>query len=38
VLMDNRKAKSKLGWRPKYTSRQTLRQMVAAARDENLLG
>ena len=34
VLMDTAKAKRELGWRPKYTSRETLRWMVAAARDE----
>jgi nucleoside-diphosphate-sugar epimerase len=34
VLMDNRKAKRKLGWRPKHTARATLRQMVAAEREE----
>jgi UDP-glucose 4-epimerase len=34
VLMDTSKAKRELGWRPKYTSRQTLRWMVDAARDE----
>jgi nucleoside-diphosphate-sugar epimerase len=34
VLMDTAKAKRKLGWRPKYTGRQTLRKMVTAARDE----
>jgi UDP-glucose 4-epimerase len=37
VLMDTAKAKRKLGWRPKYTARQTLRQMVSAAR-EDLVG
>jgi UDP-glucose 4-epimerase len=37
VLMDTRKAKRRLGWRPRHTSRQTLRQMVAAAREEELL-
>jgi UDP-glucose 4-epimerase len=34
VLMDTAKAKRELGWRPKYTSRETLDWMVAAARDE----
>jgi UDP-glucose 4-epimerase len=34
VIMDTTKAKRKLGWRPKYTGRETLRAMVAAARDE----
>ena len=37
VLMDASKAKRKLGWRPKHTSRQTLRQTVAGARDKQLL-
>ena len=37
VLMDARKAKRKLGWRPKHTARQTLRQTVASAREEQLL-
>jgi UDP-glucose 4-epimerase len=37
VVMDTTKAKRKLGWRPKYTARQTLRQTVAAAREERLL-
>jgi UDP-glucose 4-epimerase len=36
VLMDAGKAKRKLGWRPKYTARQTLRETVAAAREEAL--
>jgi UDP-glucose 4-epimerase len=34
VIMDTTKAKRKLGWRPKYTSLQTLKWMVAAAREE----
>ena len=34
VLMDTAKAKRELTWRPKYTSRDTLDWMVAAARDE----
>jgi nucleoside-diphosphate-sugar epimerase len=34
VLMDTAKAKRELKWRPKYTSRDTLDWMVAAARDE----
>ena len=38
VIMDTHKAKRKLGWRPKYTAKQTLRQMVTAAREERLLG
>jgi UDP-glucose 4-epimerase len=34
VLMDTRKARAKLGWRPKHDARSTLRQTVAAAREE----
>jgi UDP-glucose 4-epimerase len=34
VLMDTAKAKRELSWRPKYTSRDTLDWMVAAAREE----
>jgi UDP-glucose 4-epimerase len=34
VLMDTAKAKRELKWRPKYTSRDTLDWMVAAAREE----
>jgi UDP-glucose 4-epimerase len=34
VLMDTEKAKRELKWRPKYTSRETLDWMVAAAREE----
>jgi UDP-glucose 4-epimerase len=34
VLMDTAKAKRELKWRPKYTSRETLDWMVAAAREE----
>jgi UDP-glucose 4-epimerase len=34
VIIDTTKAKRKLGWRPKYTSLQTLRWMAAAAREE----
>jgi UDP-glucose 4-epimerase len=34
VLMDTAKAKRELGWRPKYTSRETLDWMVAASREE----
>jgi nucleoside-diphosphate-sugar epimerase len=33
VLMDTSKAKKQLGWKPQYTSRQTLRQTIAAARE-----
>jgi nucleoside-diphosphate-sugar epimerase len=32
VIMDTAKAKRELGWRPKYTSHETLKWMVAAAR------
>ncbi|HEY4396560.1 MAG TPA: NAD-dependent epimerase/dehydratase family protein [Acidimicrobiia bacterium] len=34
VLMDTAKAKRELKWRPKYTTRETLDWMVAAAREE----
>jgi nucleoside-diphosphate-sugar epimerase len=34
VLMDTAKAKRELKWRPRYTSRDTLDWMVAAAREE----
>ncbi|MDX6698401.1 MAG: hypothetical protein QOE65_1798 [Solirubrobacteraceae bacterium] len=37
TLMDASKARRKLGWRPKYTARQTLRETVRAAREEGLL-
>jgi nucleoside-diphosphate-sugar epimerase len=33
VLMDTSKARSELGWRPKHDGRDTLRQTVAAARE-----
>jgi UDP-glucose 4-epimerase len=33
VLMDTSKARSELGWRPRHDGRDTLRQMVAAARE-----
>jgi UDP-glucose 4-epimerase len=34
VLMKTDRAKKKLGWKPKYTSKATLKDMVAAYRDE----
>ena len=34
VIMDTAKAKRELAWRPKYSSRDTLKWMVAAAREE----
>jgi len=37
VLMDTAKARDKLGWQPAYDARQTLAEMIAAARDEGLL-
>jgi len=37
VLMDTRKAKAKLAWRPQHTAKQTLRETVAAARAEGLI-
>jgi UDP-glucose 4-epimerase len=37
TLMDATKARKKLGWRPKHTARQTLRETVRAAREEGLL-
>jgi UDP-glucose 4-epimerase len=33
VLMDTSKARSELGWRPKHSGHETLRQMVVAARE-----
>jgi nucleoside-diphosphate-sugar epimerase len=38
VIMDSTKARRKLGWRPKYDARETLRETVAGARDQGLLG
>ncbi|HEV3472671.1 MAG TPA: NAD-dependent epimerase/dehydratase family protein [Actinomycetota bacterium] len=37
VLMDTEKAKTKLGWRPRYDSIETLQETVAAARDQGLI-
>jgi nucleoside-diphosphate-sugar epimerase len=34
VLMKTDRAKKKLGWKPKYTSKATLKELVAAYRDE----
>jgi nucleoside-diphosphate-sugar epimerase len=34
AIMDTTRARKQLGWRPKHTGRDALRQMVAAARDE----
>jgi UDP-glucose 4-epimerase len=38
VIMDASKAKRLLGWRPRHDARETLGQMVAGARDQQLLG
>ena len=38
VLMDTSKARRELGWEPRYDARQTLDGMVAAAREQGLLG
>jgi UDP-glucose 4-epimerase len=38
VLMDASKARRELGWEPEYDARETLRQMVAAAQEQGLLG
>jgi nucleoside-diphosphate-sugar epimerase len=38
VLMDTAKAREKLGWEPRYDSRETLQQTIAAARAEGLFG
>ena len=35
VLMKTDRARKELGWKPKYTSKATLKDMVAAHRDEN---
>ena len=37
VLMDTAKARKELRWRPQHDSRETLRQMVDAARSEQLI-
>ncbi len=37
VLMDTRKARKELGWRPRHDARETLREMVATARSERLI-
>jgi hypothetical protein len=37
VIMDTAKAGKQLGWRPRHNARNTLRAMVAAAREEGLL-
>ena len=34
VLMKTDRAKKLLGWKPKYTSKATLKDLVAAYRDE----
>jgi nucleoside-diphosphate-sugar epimerase len=34
--MDTARARKQLGWRPKHTTRNTLRSTVAAARAERL--
>jgi nucleoside-diphosphate-sugar epimerase len=38
VLMDTGKARRELGWEPRYDARQTLHEMVDAAREQGLLG
>jgi UDP-glucose 4-epimerase len=38
VLMDAAKARRELGWRPRHDARETLDEMVSAARAQNLLG
>ena len=38
VLMDSSRAREELGWEPEHDSAETLREMVAAARREGLLG
>jgi nucleoside-diphosphate-sugar epimerase len=35
--MDTGKARRELRWRPRHDARETLRAMVAAARDERLI-
>jgi UDP-glucose 4-epimerase len=37
VLMDTAKARRELGWRPRHVARETLQQMVDAARSEQLI-
>jgi nucleoside-diphosphate-sugar epimerase len=37
VLMDTAKARRELGWRPRHDARETLQQMVDAARSEQLI-
>lgn len=37
VLMDTDKAKTRLGWRPRYDAFETLRDTVRAARDQGLI-
>ncbi len=37
VLMDTAKARRELGWRPRHTARETLREMVAAAGWDSLI-
>ena len=38
VLMDTTRARRHLGWRPRHDARETLREMVEAARSERLIG
>lgn len=38
VLMDSAKARRELRWRPRHDARETLREMVDAARSESLIG
>jgi UDP-glucose 4-epimerase len=37
TIMDTTKARRKLGWRPKYDARETLRQTALAAREQGLV-
>jgi nucleoside-diphosphate-sugar epimerase len=38
VLMKTERAKKELGWKPQHTSRATLKELVAAYRDEDRVG
>ena len=37
VIMDCTRARTKLGWDPKYSSRETLEEMVTALRDRGVI-
>jgi nucleoside-diphosphate-sugar epimerase len=37
VIMDTTRARTLLGWQPRHDARETLREMVAAAREERLI-